>query len=67
MTNEETFKLKMNVDDNDSIIYVCIPHATVRRAVAGVMALVVGFLGIIGLRVDVHTGDSGGATTEVPK
>ena len=65
--NEDQFKVKMDIDDVDSIIYVRIPHATIRRAVAGIMAGIVGFLGFIGLRVELHTDSPQPNNTEVPK
>ena len=64
MSNEE-FKIKMDIDSDDSIIYLKIPHETIRRAVSGAMALIVGFLGIIGLRVELNTGKPEPPATEV--
>jgi hypothetical protein len=64
MTNED-FKIKMDIDGDDSIIYLKIPHVTVRRAVSGMMALVVACLGFIGLRLEVHTGTPETPPTEV--
>jgi len=65
--NEEEFKIKMDIDNDDSIIYVRIPHATVRRAVAGVMTLIVGFLGIVGLKVELKPAAPNPFKTEVQK
>lgn len=64
MSNED-FKVKMDIDNDDSIIYIKIPHATVRRAVAGVMTLIVGFLGIIGLKVELKSPSPAPFNTEV--
>lgn len=65
--NNEDFKIKMDIDGDDSIVYLKIPHQTVRRAVSGIMALVVGFLGIIGLRVEFNTVQPQPTKTEVQK
>jgi hypothetical protein len=65
--SEEDFKIKMDIDADDSIVYLKIPHATVRRAVAGILAGIVGFLGIIGLRVELHTDTPQTPSTEVSK
>jgi hypothetical protein len=65
--SEEDFKIKMDIDSDDSIVYLKIPHATVRRAVAGMLAGIVGFLGIIGLRVELHTDSPQTPSTEVSK
>lgn len=67
MSDEEVFKIKMDIDSDDSIVYLKIPHETVRRAVSGMMALVVAFLGLIGLRLEVHTGTPDPPNTEVQK
>lgn len=64
MSNDE-FKIKMDIDSDDSIIYVKIPHETIRRAVAGIMAGIVGFLGVIGLRVELNTIHTEPPATEV--
>jgi hypothetical protein len=66
MSNDE-FKVKMDIDNDDSIIYVKIPHTTVRRAVAGVMTIIVGFLGIIGLKVELKPGVPSPQPTEVQR
>jgi hypothetical protein len=46
------FNIRMNICDDESVIYLRIPHTSCRRAVAGIMTLIVGFLGFIGLRVE---------------
>ena len=65
--NDDQFKVKMDIDNDDSIIYVKIPHTTVRRAVAGIMTIIVGFLGIIGLKVELRPGLPLISPTEVRK
>ena len=63
--SEDDFKIKMDIDNDDSIIYIKIPHATIRRSISGVLALIVGFLGIIGLRVELNPLKPNGQNTEV--